>query len=278
MYRLGFTESTLLFYYFLDNYCDNVNKKLYEKQQYKLFIWLYSTSGFYDKTINMDTAGANDILKSAVYNNYFNLILKAIKNYKKETQLNFHKMNDELINKYMNLFFTFINKKNDKIIVDNNYVFNSIKNKNITIINNLGSLMKKQYNNGNLKRIYGDFPVIKKIDFINVGYTFFNNGPYKSILESVKNMHIQVDEKVLNTDLFIISSGAYSVLLAKYITQKYNKDVLVIGGSLATIFGVKTLRGIRHDKIIKEKVGYFIDVPNSMKPKNYNDIEKGCYW
>ena len=42
MYRLGFTESTLLFYYFLDNYCDNVNKKLYEKQQYKLFIWLYS--------------------------------------------------------------------------------------------------------------------------------------------------------------------------------------------------------------------------------------------
>jgi len=280
-YRLGYTESTLIFFYFLDKYCKNANKQHYREQQYNMLKWLYSTSGFYDKSINMDTASVDAILGSRVYNNYFNMLLNIIKKYKKDVQLNFHKIHDELTQNYMDLFYKFIEKPNKKVLIDNSYLFNFIKNKKIIIINNLGVLMKKQYENGNLKKIYSDFPDVESIDFINIGYTFFNNGPHASILDGVKHMYKLIDDKLLvsDADSFIISSGAYSVLLANYIKQKYKKNVVLVGGKLAVFFGIKTNRGLLHQKkIINDKQDYFISVPDSMKPPKYNLIENGCYW
>ena len=48
MYRLGYTESTLLFVYYLNTIhnIDYIDKNLVN--------WLYSTSGFYDKKIKGD--------------------------------------------------------------------------------------------------------------------------------------------------------------------------------------------------------------------------------
>ena len=281
MYRLGFTESTLLFFFYLDNYCKNANKQLYKAQQLKLLKWLYTTSGFYDKTININTASLNEIISSQTYTNYFNLLINSIKAYKKQIILNFHKIKEELSKNYMDLFYLFIKKPNSKPThpVDSKYVFEFIKNKKVVIINNLGILMKQQYYNGNLQKIYSDFPVVRDLNFINTGYTFLNNGPYKSILESVKHIYAKIDLIAPNTDSFIISNGAYSVLIANYITQKYNKDVLIIGGNLPLYFGVKTQRSLANNsRLLNEKKEFFVSVPQSMKPTNYQLIENGCYW
>ena len=81
MLRVGFTETTLLFYYYLENILniDITILKLIDSQN-NLINWLYSTSGFYDKTINgtyfdIDVKKAK---KSDVYNYYFSNLLNII--------------------------------------------------------------------------------------------------------------------------------------------------------------------------------------------------------
>ena len=283
MYRLGYTESTLLFFYYLDNFHNGeIDKSIYIHSQYNLFKWLCTTSGFYDK--NIDINNIYSILNSNVYNTYFNKLLNAIKEYTGEVTFYFNDFNCGL-NKFFDLFFIYINKEYDLIHRNHNKyigrkcVYNFINNKRVVIINNTGCLMKEQYYNGNLRNIYDDLPPVINIDYIEPSYTFFNDGPYNSILESIEDIYKKIDLLIDSNDAFIISCGAYSVLIADYIFKKYNKEILIIGGDLPTFFGVNTKRGYMHWKdILENNKQYFIDIPNEMKPKNYQYIEDGCYW
>lgn len=283
MYRLGFTESTLLFFYYLDNYISDINKNEYIYLQYNKIQWLYTTSGFYDKTINI-----NDyfqIINSKVYNDYFTQLLNAVKNYSGKVTFYF----DDCVNmfdKQKVSFFNFIQKddnkntpRNDINYISREFIYESIANQNVVIINNFGKLMVQQVLNGNLKNIYSDLPIIKNIDFIQPFYTFLNDGPHQSILESVEYIYKNIDCKIENTDIFIISAGAYSLLIANYIYINYKKKVIVVGGDLSSFFGINTKRGQMFYKDVHElHKQYFIDVPEEMKPPNYMQIENGCYW
>jgi hypothetical protein len=136
-------------------------------------------------------------------------------------------------------FYSYVGKV---IYFDCINIYKFIENKNIVIINNLGILMKKQYESGNAQKVYEKFPLVKNIDYIEPYYTFFNNGPHESILESIENIYRKIDEKINDTYAFVISSGAYSVLLANYIFSKYKKEVLIIGGTLPYYFAIHTNR------------------------------------
>lgn len=283
MYRLGFTESTLLFFYYLDNYITDMDKSIYINVQYNKIRWLYNTSGFYDKTVNV-----NDylqILNSETYNNYFKHLLHSVTRYDGKVTFYF----DDFVNsleKYKVLFFEFIHKEDNKNTprddpnyINREFVYRSMQNKNVVIINNLAKLMIQQYSNGNLKQIYHDIPNINNIDYIEPLYTFFNNGPHASILESAQYIYRMVDDKVENVDVFIISAGAYSILIADYIHTNYKKNVVVIGGDLPTFFGINTKRGYMFYKdTLESNREYFINVPEEMKPDNYKAVENGCYW
>ena len=296
MYRLGFTESTLLFYYYLEKYHPHIDRTIYYKNQYELFRWLHSTSGYYDKHIITTHPNAilhspidyEGILKSPVYNSYFSQVLDSIQSYNQHVQLNLTDyMNKQLI-QYIPDFFRYMNKeckyniqRDDTNYISRNYIYNFIKDRHTVIINNLGSLMIKQYKNGNLKNIYDDVPSVQSLDYIEPQYTFFNKGPYNSILDSVKDIYAKIDSKIKAqpVDCFIISSGAYSMLIADYITKTYNKHVVLIGGDLPTYFGILTKRGATFDtELIENKKQYFITVPDNMKPSGYQFVEGGCYW
>ena len=276
MIRLGYTESQLLFYYYLDKYTI-YDKKAYEERQNNLINWLYSTSGFYDKTVqgtyfNFD---ANYIKNTEIYNKYFEKVLKNIKNINNcKIAFNFHDQDIKYIPQEINEeFYNYLNINNKVTKYPN--VFSFMTNKKILIINNLSSLMKKQYESGNIKKICTHFPddVIDIKCFEN-GYTFLNSGPNKNILQTYRKMCKKIKE--IDFDGAIISAGAYSSLLAYHISNKLNKEVFVCGGDLPNYFGIKTLRADMHYKhLINE---YWIPVPEHMKPANYKKIEDGIYW
>ena len=130
-----------------------------------------------------------------------------------------------------------------------------------------------------LKKFFEHFPSCKNIDYIEPSYTFFNNGPHNSIFESTEDIYRKIDEKSKDTDIFIISSGAYSVLLANYIFLNYKKEVFVIGGSLPESFGIHTKRTqLLEKKELQNVKEYIIKVPDEMRPEGYKFIEDGCYW
>jgi hypothetical protein len=150
-----------------------------------------------------------------------------------------------------------------------------MENKHILIINNLGSLMKQQFESGNLHKIHPDFSKnIKSIQYFENGYTFFNNGPDSNILETVDNLFNKIQK--YDFDGAIISAGAYSCLLADFIITKLNKTAFVIGGDLSYYFGISCKRTtIFYTKEINE---LWIKVPDNLKPPGYEKIEDGCYW
>lgn len=270
--RLGFTESTLLFFFYLDSL--DIDNTMYIDKQNELCNWLYSTSGFYDKHIKGSYFDFDpiQIKKSQTYNEYFNKLLNILKNNNNfHLELCFHNIHDSLLI-YKENFLNYIHYY-DKQSKPDFYIF--LNNKNILIINNLGSLMKKQYDSGNMKKINTNFPdQVKSIQYFENGYTFFNNGPNQNILEATKILCNKINNFIF--DAAVISAGAYSCLIADYIVTHLKKDVFVCGGSLPLYFGISTLRV---KKFHKDQINeYFIVVPSELKPEGYLKIEDGAYW
>jgi hypothetical protein len=276
--RLGLTESSLLVIYLLkkSNKLTEKEKNILNKNENNLIDWLYSTSGFYDKTIkgkyfDIDCEKAKN---SVVYKSYFNILSNIIKNSDFHVELNLHKIFDTIesreneLKQFLREEYNFFKHKNHVSLM------NFISNKNVLIINSIASLMKQQFESGNIHKINPDFPNdVKSIQFINTESTIENNGPDNNIFTTNYNLCCKI--KMLEFDCAIISVGAYSFLLADFIKNISKKEVYVIGGILPVYFGIKTKRTSGFVDKINE---YFINVPEELKPKNYMKVEKGCYW
>ena len=279
MLRLGFTESTLLFYYYLENillFDLSKNNILISKKC--LINWLYSTSGFYDKSINGTyfDFDETEVIKSRCYNYYFSNLLKIINECKTDVQLCFHNLPKELDCKKKE-FISYLQceNKGEPLTHQTSFVHKFVANKRLLIINNLGVLMKQQYENGNLKKI-NDFPEIMSIDYINPGYTWLNNknGSDNNFIESFQKICRNVDNVIDNFDVVIISVGAYSAFIYHYITKTKRKECAVFGGELYKHFGIS----IQRSNPTRIEIPHFIFVPDELKPKDYEQIEGGCYW
>ena len=177
--RLGFSETSLLFFYYLDTL--NIDNTNYKNDQSSIINWLYSTSGFYDKKITGSyfDFDSDQVKKSDTYKLYFNELLVFVKECPINIELCFIKIDDSLLI-YKEKFLEYINYNNKN---SGTNIFEFMNNKNILVINNFGSLIKKQFDSGNMKMIHNDFSDnIKSIQYFNNGYTFLNNGPDDSIL------------------------------------------------------------------------------------------------
>lgn len=152
-------------------------------------------------------------------------------------QLSFHNVNDTIV-KYKTTFFEYINYIEKQQFSN---IFKFLNNKHILIVNNLGSLIKQQFESGNLKKIHPEFPDnIKSLQYLENTCTFFNNGPDSNILETANNICNQIKE--FNFDGAVISTGAYSCIIADYILNNLKKEVYVIGGDLGYYFGISNKR------------------------------------
>lgn len=262
--RLGFTETTLLFCHYIryeikDAPINTIEFMRYESSFLK---WLFNTSGFHDTSFNDN------------YNYIFSPIYIKLMDefYQMSKQSTFTRfaIHDTEYSKYLPDFYKKFN------IIDSNFdnvsnEFNTfVRDKNILIINPMSKLLKTQYDSGNLFNI-NNFPRVNSIQCYNNEYTFFNKRPNTNCSNSFDYIEsIISDINSIECDCVIISCGAVSSL----ISNRINKDYLIIGSNLLTIFGIK------HDRI-KDYVKYneyWIDVPDEYKPPEYKMVENGCYW
>ena len=175
----------------------------------------------------------------------------------------------------------FLNPKS-MLSVNQNFVFDYIKNQKILVISPFSPLIKLQIDNGNCKKIYPNTPDIQKTLIYKFPYTFFNNGPDNNILETNEKIFNDIIKTVENDyDNVIISCGAYSCILAEKFTE-INKNVLTVGGDLQTFFGIlngRTKEYYKKNNIeLNNKDCWILEIDNEYKPEGYMKIENGCYW
>jgi hypothetical protein len=237
--------------------------------------WLYTTSGYYDKTIKSDYMNAtHSVNDTIIYKKYMNTLLDFVKN-ADIFSLNVH---DDIILHDKQLFNNFIEniKKTKKNHISNNDIYKYIENKEILIISPFAPLFREQIINGNVKKIYPEMTQVKNIIAYKNIYTFFNNGPDNNIFETTNKIIEDIKQIKENYDSVIISCGAYSLLLAKELYD-IGKNVCVIGGELQPYFGIVNKRMKNIDNL-PNKEFWITSIPDEYKPTDYMKIENGCYW
>jgi hypothetical protein len=210
------------------------------------------------------------ILNSPILKKYLSSLLQIVKQSECQVTFNFHRLPS--LDERSKKFYNFINNSNKPPPIS---IYDFVHNKHILIVNNLGCLMKQQYESGNLQKANKEFPTtVKSIQYFENGYTFFNKGPHNNILETADEICNKLQN--LSFDGAVISAGAYSCLIANFVQNKMQKQAFVLGGDLPTWFGIKTQQGILfHQSRIND---FFIDVPDHLKPAGYKYIENGKYW
>ena len=281
--RLGMSESSLLFFYYLDKHIIEESSKLpwvstlpknfkdssYLHEQNVYLNWLFSTSGFYDKEIHgeyFNFYGCEILRNSKVYRKYFESLLQFIQNPNVLIELNCHMMSPVLVDIRKNHFGKLFNKCESP---PNLFEFMTMKN--VLIVNSLSPLMKLQFDTGNVFQSVPEFPKnVCSIQCIQTAYTFFNDGPHENIFETCDAIYDKVMRKK-GFDAIIISVGAYSSLLTQKLAATSRFQIFVIGGGLPKYFGIATKRSPAENE-------FFISVPENYRPKNFHLIEDGCYW
>ena len=276
--RLGMTECSLLFIYWLNNYKKINNNELKDSNN-NLIKWLYTTSGYYDKTqkgtyFNVEHNNNNIPI---VYNTYIEEIFDFIKN----ADIYNYKFHNFTLKNELEEFKNYINPVKESHLTQE-IVFDFIKDKKILIICPFSPLIKYQLESGNCKNIYNNTPNVKSICIYKFPYTFFNNGPHNNLLETKEYIFNDIIDNIKDEyDSVLISCGAYGCLMAK---KFYNidKNVCIIGGDIQTFFGILNDRAkklFQENNIqIQNKESWILNIPDEYKPENYMKIENGCYW
>lgn len=280
--RLGMTESGLLF---LNWIYKNINLKedirqFINENIMSLTRWLYTTSGYYDKSV-----GYFD--ESALNENYYKFIghLETAVQECDETRFYFH--DGPIMNLYSQLKEKFHNYYNlNKVVILNNTksianiapTFKLICDKKVLVISSFSDLIKQQYESGNVYKLGIDFPRINSLDYVTTPYCFLNQGPHQNYFETLESIFKEIQTK--DFDIALLGCGAYGHMLTHKIHSELKKDAIYIGGPITNFFGILSTRELNHgmgkDIVLNE---YWITtIPESFRPPNYKYIENGCYW
>jgi hypothetical protein len=278
--RLGLSESTLLFIFWVENYkkinIKEENKKNNNILEVKKLIgnWLYTTSGYYDKQIKGSYFNFGYINDTNIYIEYMKTIYNILLN-SDMLNLSFHCLS-ECNNNHL---IEFKNSFGAKLInhISQEIIYDFIKGKNVLFISPFASLIKEQIISGNCKKIYNNFPDVNNIYTYKSEYTFFNNGKQNNILETFEVMYDEIIKQNNNFDVVVISCGAYSNLFANKFF-KMNFDVLTTGGDLQKFFGILNNREKKWGYKPEYPEYWILDIPDEYKPPGYEKIEEGCYW
>lgn len=271
--RLGYTETTLLFVFWMNNYKKIHNESLLNYRN-SFTRWLYTTSGYYDKTQNGHYM--NVIHKSINDPDIYNMYMTTLLNFLIKADIldirSHVKINDTNNYNYYNEFKKYL-EPNTEQNISREIVYDFINNSKLLIISPFAPLMKQQIDNGNCKKIYNDFPNVNNVFDYRYPYTFFNDGPHNNILETLENEYTKIIKmyNINDYDSVIISCGAYSNLLAKKFYE-LNKNVCTVGGELQIFFGIANQR-VKNVKNIDFDWKTYVENYEDLRKANINTYE-----
>jgi hypothetical protein len=281
--RLGMTESSILILTFISkNYIlPNDIKHTISKILMNMVNWLYSTSGYYDKSVEGKYFNFN---YTALNKNFFSMVTDlgtAIENCE-ISQMFIHEgfvMN--LFNTYKNDFIKKFKIKKLSILNGTQfqdripYIFDKMNNKKVLVLSSFVKLINQQYESGNLHIIYPNFPNVLSLVTIQTPYCYTNNGPHQNYFETLSYLFEQI--KTMDFDIAVLGCGIYGHMLTHKIHSELNKDAIYVGGSIQTLFGILSSREKNHGAI-KYDEHWITEIPEEYRPENYKLIEDGCYW
>ena len=155
----------------------------------------------------------------------------------------------------------------------------TLKNKKVLVIHPFAETIKKQYKKRNkiFKKDYlpkFELKTIKAVQSLGGHDNQFNNW-----FEALDNMKLKMNK--IDFDIALIGCGAYGFPLAAH-AKKMGKIGFHLGGEVQALFGIIGKRyespthaeGIYLNYINK----YWVRPNKKERPKNFNQVEGGCYW
>jgi hypothetical protein len=232
--RTGLTEGSLLYNNWLKG------KGLYRKDTEDEFInWLYSTSGWYDKSISGSyfDIDCDQVRESPVYNRFlteFEKTLFGCEFVHVMLHSDYHLNGLELLPEYL-AYLGYTPDQNYSFWTDTDFIKSQ---PDPFIVNSFAPLITKKYG----------------IPGLQTPFTFFNEGPHQNSFETLKSI---VDKIPLTYETYLVSVGPYGCFIVDYLRGQ-DKNALTIGSGL-------------HD-------AYPVKITEEFKPPSYKLIEDGRYW
>jgi hypothetical protein len=281
--RLGMTESDLLFLSYVSKYgnLDNEIKKHVSKYILNMTNWLYTTSGYYDKSVKGNYFDFDVTALNKNYSNYIKQLGLAVSNCFEARFILHEGLITELFNIYKDDFIKHYNITNYKSIYgikfkdQMHYIFDLMRGKKVLVISSFSGLIQQQYDSGNVYKIYENYPLLAGVETVKFPYCFFNNGPHNNYFETLDAVYDEI--KKIDFDIALLGCGAYGHMLCHLIDGELKKDAVYVGGNIQTMFGILSEREKIHNP--PESTEYWItEIPEEYRPPNYKMIENGCYW
>lgn len=284
--RLGMTESGILLLTYADRYCNFPPQVKQQINQYRFSLtnWLYTTSGYYDKTVKGNKFNFNETAFNANFDRLIEHFEEAVDGCD-ATQFIFHDgFIRSLFESVKDNFLSHYNITNFKLLNDTKsidrlpFYYEQIKNKKVLVVSSFAELCLQQYTSGNVYKLRCRFPQIKGVVGVTPPYCFLNNGPHDNYFETLASIFEEIKRQ--DFDVAVLGCGVYGHMLTHMIHSQLKKDAVYIGGCVTNLFGVLSTRERIHGmgKDIETNEFWVLTIPDKYKPSNYKEIEDGCYW
>lgn len=189
-------------------------------------------------------------------------------------------------NPYIEKFFANELKKVTKVNISHlggfqsrNSWLETLINKKVLVIHPFTESIKKQYKKRNKIFNKNYLPKFKLKTIKAVQTLVTQDERFKNWFEALDHMKLQMEK--IDFDIALIGCGAYGFPLAAH-AKKLGKIGFHLGGELQTIFGIigKRYENPSHaDGIYLKYINKHWIRPNkNERPKNYKNVENGCYW
>jgi hypothetical protein len=283
--RLGMTETELVFLTYVIRYHgDNIPsdiKKHISKFILNMVNWLYTTSGYYDKSVKGTYFDFDVTAINKNYIKYLEHLSISIANCE-QTQIYLHDGLPMELFQYFGSAFekhfnitTLVVMNGTKFYDRIDSIFDKMSGRKVLAISSFDGLIEQQYSSGNVYKIYERFPPLSGLSTIKFPYCFLNNGPHQNYFETLDAVFGEI--RNIDFDIALLGCGAYGHMLCHRIHEELNKDAIYIGGSIQTIFGILSKREKDCSNLPVNEY-WITDIPEQYKPANYKSIENGCYW
>lgn len=154
-----------------------------------------------------------------------------------------------------------------------------LKNKRVLVIHPYAELIEKQYKKRELLWENHD-EILPQFDLITYKavQSLGGSDEYDSWVDALNKMKNDIEK--LTFDIALIGCGAYGMPLGAFIKDRMKKPAIHIGGMLQILFGIKGTRweGKPYNYDTKFFNEFWVRPGEALKPKNYMNVEDGCYW